>query len=272
MRKYAAALLLVVLVVGAGCSNPLGPSPITEEQLTKQADEVDYAWSNETDASIDVGGGEYRSTYRVSNATLENASQMEVYTRNAFAMEDPLPIETLKFRYENGTVITVAEGPGHESFSVTQDRDRATIHFPADRGHVAFVVPNSGKSVGMPVYLAHTRDEGPSYEAVLPHDTDASIPLLSSVKPGGYTTETGPDGRVHVTWESVTVDHVSVRYYLDRDVLIFGSIAGVLTLVAIVGAVYYLRQIRALERRREEVGLDIDISDDDRDDPPPGMG
>jgi hypothetical protein len=38
------------------------------------------------------------------------------------------------------------------------------------------------------------------------------------------------------------------------------------------GALYYYLQIRETVKRREEVGLDIDIEDDDGRDPPPGMG
>nr|WP_274326221.1 DUF5803 family protein [Halosimplex aquaticum] len=49
--------------------------------------------------------------------------------------------------------------------------------------------------------------------------------------------------------------------------------SGILTLVGIGGALYYLRQIRVLERRREEIGLDVETETDEFDDdgPPPGM-
>ena len=261
MRKYAAVALLALLTVSAGCSSPLASDPITDEKLTRNVDSVQYDWDTDAAATLTLQSKEYRSVYRVSPDTLENASQMEVYNTNAFAMERPIPIETLKFRYENGTVITTASGPGHERFYVTDTRERATIHFPADRGQVAFVAPKSGKSMDTPVFLAHSREEGPSYEVVLPPETDAAVPLLSSVRPGGYERTRGPEDRVHLRWNSVTVDHLSVRYYLDRDLLLFGSLAGVLVVVGLVGALYYLRQIRELERRREEVGIDIETED-----------
>ncbi|MEF8908480.1 MAG: DUF5803 family protein, partial [Haloarculaceae archaeon] len=63
-----------------------------------------------------------------------------------------------------------------------------------------------------------------------------------------------------------------VRYYLQRDLWIFGGIAVVSVTLGIGGLVYYLRQIRQLEEKREELGLDVDYEDDPTDDgPPPGM-
>jgi len=42
--------------------------------------------------------------------------------------------------------------------------------------------------------------------------------------------------------------------------------------IGIAGAAYYAIQLRETRRKREEVGLDMDVEDDDRDGPPPGMG
>jgi len=54
---------------------------------------------------------------------------------------------------------------------------------------------------------------------------------------------------------------------------VLGGIVAVLGIVLVAGLIYYLRQIRELERRREEMGLDVDTEDDEFDDgPPPGMG
>jgi uncharacterized protein HemX len=62
-----------------------------------------------------------------------------------------------------------------------------------------------------------------------------------------------------------------VRYYLQRDLYLFGGLLALMLVVGAGGAGYYYLQIRETVRRREEVGLDVDV-EDDRDDPPPGMG
>jgi hypothetical protein len=77
-----------------------------------------------------------------------------------------------------------------------------------------------------------------------------------------------------VRWDNVTRGSVSVRYYLQRDILIFGSLGAVLVVVGIVGTLYYRRQLQAIKKKRESVGLDVETEDDDdfgNDGPPPGM-
>jgi hypothetical protein len=71
----------------------------------------------------------------------------------------------------------------------------------------------------------------------------------------------------------VTSDSVAVRYYLQRDLYIFGGAAAGLFAAGVVGTLYYRRQIEELRKRREEMGIDVDTDDDDfGDGPPPGMG
>jgi len=76
---------------------------------------------------------------------------------------------------------------------------------------------------------------------------------------------------MHIRWENPD-RNVFVRYYLQRDILIFGGLVAVLGAVMVGGLIYYLRQIRELENKRKEMGLDVEADDDEFDDgPPPGM-
>jgi len=91
------------------------------------------------------------------------------------------------------------------------------------------------------------------------------------VSPRNYEVEPRDDQRV-IHWEGVEAESVSVQYYLQRDLYIFGGAAVILLVVGVGGVFYYRRRIEALRERREEMGLDVDTDDDDVGrNPPPGM-
>jgi len=247
-RRVLALAALALLVAGAGCLGGGGPS---EEDLSKNAT---YEWDTSVNASITLIGGEYQAVYRVVNTTT-----LEVYDRSTFGNEEPLRLSALQFRYPNGTVVRSS------AFNVTTGDGRTRLGLPAENGSVAFTGARNGKELSVPVFV-----EG-SYEVILPDGTGVGIPFLSQVDPGGYETST-EDGRTVITWEAVEGDTVRVSYYLDRDLLIFGGLLFVGIVGGVGGVAYYLREIRSLERRREEVGLDVEDDEDPRDrGPPPGM-
>jgi hypothetical protein len=107
---------------------------------------------------------------------------------------------------------------------------------------------------------------------VLPPSARIGVPLLSQAGPGGYTTAVAGD-RMTVRWEGVDGGTVRVRYYLQRDLMLFGGLAVLVLVVGVGGALYYVREIRTLEQRRKEMGDEVEYDDDPRDrGPPPGMG
>jgi len=98
------------------------------------------------------------------------------------------------------------------------------------------------------------------------------VPLLSQVSPGNYETSVDEDGYMTVVWDDVSSQSLRVRWYLQRDLLLFTGVAVVAIVVGSGGALYYYRQILQLKRRREESAIDVDGDDDPRDrGPPPGM-
>lgn len=244
MRRGAALALLAVLTMSAGCTSLFGPGQISDEQLNEEAS---YDWDREAAVTIDIHTNNYTAIYRLENRTLE------VYGNDALGLERPLDVRGVRFRYPNGTVVAPANASG---FNVSQGRERLTIATPVENGTVAFTVRKTGKSVSVPVFI-----EGVSHEVIVPPKTDVAVPLLGKVRPAPTAVE-DINGRIHIYWESVSANAISVRYYLDRDLLIFGSLVGVMTVAGIAGAAYYLRQIRELERRREEVGLDVETDDE----------
>lgn len=252
MRRALALGLLAFLAVSTGCVGPFGPGPVNEEKLTEDAT-YGALWNSSADAVIDVGKREYRAVYEV------NSSEFEVYHRDGLGTERPLEVRALKFRYPNGTVVSAAAG------WVEKTRKRTIISLPAPRGEVAFTAPRQGKRVATPTFVTG------SYEVILPAGTRVSLPIFGQVSPRGYETEL-VENRVHIRWNDVQRNAIVVRYYLVRDIQLFGGLAAILAVVTVFGVAYYVVQIRQLEEFRKKVGLDVDTGDDDfGGGPPPGM-
>ncbi|WP_324757913.1 DUF5803 family protein [Haloarcula sp. GH36] len=257
-RRHLALVAVLATLALSGCTGLFGPEPSDPDRLNQNAS---YDWETPEDATIVVNRSSYTAVYDV-----ENRSTFEVYTRDGLGRERSVPIRGLRFRYENGTVIE----PANSSLSATEGSQRTEIQFGGNvSGEVAFSAPRSGKQFTTPTYV-----DGGSYAVTLPPNARVGIPLLSQVSPGNANTTVPPTSdRMTVSWGAVDAQMLSVRYYLQRDLLLFGGLTAGGIVVAIVGSVYYYRQLQAVKRRREEAGIDIEEDDDPRDrGPPPGMG
>lgn len=274
-RRVLATVALVALVGLSGCSTLFGGGGVDAAALSKDAD---YRWDADADAYIEINEGNYTAVYNVSAKTTGNDTAIAVYGHDTLGSEQPIGVAALQFRYSNGTVLRYRDGrdlvavhPNGTTVDVPDGRmgvsrgqRRTKIRLPTTDGQVAFTKSKNGKQVSTPTFVEGT------YVVVLPENTDVRVPLLGSTNPGGATVTT-VEGRVHVRWEQVSAPGVSVRYYLDRDLLIFGGLAVGLVALGIGGAAYYLLQIRETVRKREEVGLDVEVEDDDDGGPPPGF-
>lgn len=243
---------LVVLALLAGCS--LGPTEIPDEELTQNET---YDWESGANATFSLSRSSYTAVLDVSNQ-----STVTVFRRNGLGIESPVRPRALRFQFLNGTVVNAT----HANLSATVRSDSTLLKLPADNGTVGYRAGRSGKQFATPVFV-----EG-SHQVVLPAGTRIGVPLLSQASPGGYSTTVGSDNRMTVRWEELTGGTVTVRYYLQRDLLLFSLLVVVVAVLGGGGLVYYLRQIRRLESRREDIGIDVDDQETDRDDPPPGMG
>lgn len=283
-RRLAFGVLgFALLLATAGCSTILGPGEADPSDLA--ADES-YDWNESASAYLEVNEGNVTAVYQVAARTTGSREAadptIEVYTRDTLGTEQPETVSAVQFRYQNGTLVrfretdeqavsvvmypngTTTRAP--DLMSVERTRDRTVIHLPANEtGQLGITTPKNGKSVTTPAYI-----QG-SYEVMLPERAEVGVPLLAKVRPGADRTEK-VDGRVHIYWEDLTASTLSVRYYLDRDLLLFAGLAAVATVIGLAGAGYYLLQLRETRRKREEVGLDVDVEDDDSKRPPPGMG
>jgi hypothetical protein len=257
-RRLVVAVGLLALLVGtAGCTSLLGSGGPSEEDLSENAT---YDWDTNATATYNVSRSQYTTVI-----TVENRSHLVVYRTDELGTDEPLEPRALQFRFPNGTVVR-ADHPGLDAQNEGQ---RTNLTLPQAGGQVAFSSsrPNA-KRFAIPVFI----EQPHSAEVIMPPRARVGIPLLSKVNPGQYSTDV-ENNRMTVHWERVERGPMVVRYYLARDILIFGSIAALLSVAGVVGALYYYRQIKQLEKQREEVGLDVETEDDDLDDggPPPGM-
>lgn len=254
-RCALAVVALVALVFLSGCSM-FGGGEIDEEELLG---DQEYDWDSNATATYDlsVSSDSYAAVVDVGNE-----STLSLYRSTAFRGDQAVSIADLKFQFRNGTVVNAT----HPDLTATERSERTEIGLPASNGSVAWTAGRSGKQWSTPVFV-----EG-SHEVHLPESARVGIPFLSQTSPGPDRT-TLEDDRMTLYWEEVGSGSLSVRYYLVRDLYIFGSIAALALLLGAGGTIYYLRQIRAAQRKREEVGLDVEYEDDDTggDGPPPGM-
>jgi len=235
-RRLLAVAALALLVASAGCS-ALMPGG-GEVDRAKLAQNATYDWDTRADVTLNVTSDHYYAVYRVENRSTLAFSGFERLNERR-----PLEIEAIAFQYPNGTVV------GADAMAAEANDTHVAVTLPAERGRFAYRVPTRGKEL----HLA-TAAQG-SYEVILPPNTRVRYPLLGRVDPGGYETSM-QDGRVHVTWDEVTDDRVTVRYYLVRDFWIFAGLVLVGALAAVVGLTYFWLQLRTVRERARSVDVE----------------
>lgn len=233
MRRALALLALGVLVVLAGC----GGTAVNEQALNESAS---YDWNTSSAVTVTVDSGEYRAVY-----TLDNESEVELSLHDELLGRQPIPISAVQFRYENGTVVNAS------ALAVEQRPDFTLVSVPASEGQFAYTASSQARTVTVPVVTDR------SHEVVLPPRMRVSLPVFGGATPGGYDA-TIRDDRVHLTWSSVETEQINVDYYRERDLLLFGGVLGLVSIVGLLGLAYYRRQIRRLEHERSTAGLDVE--------------
>lgn len=262
-RRTRAALALGVLLLLSGCTGLFGGG-LGEERLNQSPPGGDYEWNASADVHVTIHENTtFEGVYRAEG------SKIELYRRDGFGGRNPLSARAIRYQYPNGTVINGSELA--ERGSVERTREAVIVEFPngdVSGDKVAFTAGSSPKRFALPVFV-----EG-EYEVLLPPGRDATLPVFGRVSPPADTfSEADENNRVHVGIDEVTTDSVIVQFYLPRDLRILAVILTIASVVAGGGIAYYLRQIKELRERREEMGLDVDTEDDDFGrDPPPGMG
>jgi hypothetical protein len=229
-RLALATALCALLAVSAGCA-ALGGNAIDPAALNESAS---YEWDTDATVTYNVTGGEYQAVVNADPNTT-----VTVYIDTQIEGEQPVSVSALKFRYPNGTVVN-ASAVGVE------DTGNRLVLTPPAAGQLAYTAPAGGKTFQAPAAV------NGSYDVVLPRGMRVGAFLFGSVSPGGYETTLDSTGRLTLHWEQLDGGEIHVRYYLQRDVELFLGLLAVLAAIAAGGIVYYRRQIRTLERARED--------------------
>ncbi|WP_135533218.1 DUF5803 family protein [Halostella pelagica] len=248
-RLVLATVLVGAVALTAGCSFGPFADDISDEELDEDAE---YDWETNSTVTIRIEDTEYQAVYDVSDQ-----SKLSVY-QSGFSGNEPVNVRAVQYRYPNGTFVNGSE------LDVSKEGGETVIELPQENGTVAYTADTRPKEFGTPVLV-----EG-SHEVVLPPNHQTGNFIFSHVSPSN-PEKRSVDDRVHLRWDNPD-QNIFVRYYLERDIYIFGGLVAILGVVMIGGLIYYLRQIRELEAQRKELGLDVETEDDEFDDePPPGM-
>lgn len=260
-RRLLALLALAGLLLTSGCLGSLTGGPASDDRLD-QPPAAEYEWDASTDVHITVTSNTtYRAVYDVSASGFED--QIALSEGGFLGTDTPVTIRSLRYRSPDGTVIN-GSAFGEHGGSVGVQNNALVIEPPGTDGELAY----SGE--GTPKRFTHPIAVEGSYTVVLPEGRETSVPLFGRIVPAPDSTIT-LDDRLTIVWANLSGETLAVRYYLPRDVQLFGGLLVGLLGVGLIGGAYYWRRIRQLRERREELGLDVDVEQDD-DGPPPGMG
>ncbi|ERH10014.1 MAG: hypothetical protein J07HX64_01781 [halophilic archaeon J07HX64] len=267
-RRLLAVGALFALVALSGCLG--GGGEISEDDLTKDAE---YDWDKNVTASYNVttspllsfSADEYKAV-----VTVENRTTAEIHRGTLLRGDQSVSIEALQFQYPNGTIVNAT----HDNLTAVEQSDETEIRFPVENGTIAYRANwASGSFGGSPrTWRVQTPVDG-SHEVLMPDGSRTDLPLFSLTSPGGHSTGV-ENNRARIRWDSLNSGGITVRYYLIRDLYIFGGVFVLAGFAGAVGVLYYYRGIRRAKKKRKEVGLDVEQDDDDDigdDGPPPGV-
>lgn len=246
-RLLLAVGMVALLATMAGCTTIFGG--ISDETLDREQ-EYDDLRERDADVAIDVETGEYRAVYDLNGTASLSMSESQL-TRDV-----AIDIEAVRYWYPNGTELTGSE------IDVDQSRSSTDVSVPDGNGSLAFTGNSGRRTFSLPSFMSG------SYDVTLPEGFRTDNLLFGNVDPGGYERTIEGD-QERLFWED-TGSSLSIRFFLSRDITLFVGLVAAVSLLGGLGIAYYYRQVKRLERRRKEMGLDVE-SDDDSGGPPPGL-
>ncbi len=247
-RRFVLAIAVVVLLVfSGGCLTYVNDGGDVANETLDSDPPREYDFDTEHDAAFDLAtDSQYTAVYNVSGV-----EELRLYEQRAYTGDEPLEFEAFRYQYPDGEVINGSEFRARGG-EVERTPDETWVRFADDMegGTVAFTAAGSPRRFTTLAYV-----EG-SYAVTLPPEFSTDVPIVGHVSPRDHTIET-VDGRDRITWDSVSGGSVVVQSYRESDLLVFGVILVVGVIAAVVGVVYFRRQLEELRAKRREMGLGV---------------
>ena len=246
-RRFALAVAAVALIaVTAGCLGYVTGGGEVDNATLDAEPHAPYEFETDRDAEFDLAAnGTYQVVYNVSER-----DELRLYEGTVYAGDQPLEFEAFRYQYADGEVINGSEFRARGG-EVDRTPDETWIRFADDMedGKLAFSGTGSPRRF---TFLAYVQG---SHAVTLPPGFSTDVPIVGHVSPRSHEIET-VDGRDRITWESVTGSFV-VQSYRETDLLIFGGIVVIASIVAIAGTLRFRRQLETLREERRRMGLGV---------------
>lgn len=247
-RRFVLAIAVVTLLaVSGGCLTYVNDGGDVANETLDSDPPREYDFDAEYDAAFDLAAdSQYTAVYNVSGV-----DELRLYEQRAYTGDEPLEFEAFRYQYPDGEVIDGSEFRARGG-EIERTPDETWVRFADDMegGKVAFTAAGSPRRFTTLAYV-----EG-SYAVTLPPEFSTDVPIVGHVSPRDHSIE-AVDGRDRITWESVTGGSVVVQSYRESDLLVFGVILVIAVIAAIVGTVYFRRQLEELRAKRREMGLGV---------------
>jgi hypothetical protein len=239
-RRRLAVLMLVLLMGLGGCLSAGGP--IDSERLDR-APPAPYEWSNDAAVHASVHADD-----RVQVVVTPVEEELRLAFDDEVAGERAVPIGAVRAQQSDGTVLTGSElrDAGAE---IGETREATTIQVAADAEitAVGFTMDSRRNQLLLPPVRSG------AHVVVLPAGRQVELPVIGQVRPRPDARSETADGRVELRWDQLDARPISIRYYQDRDLMLFGGVIGIAAAVLVGGLVYFRREVLQLQRRREGV-------------------
>lgn len=253
-RRFVLAIAVVALLaVSAGCLTYVNDGGEVSNETLDADPPREYDFDTDRDAEFDLStDAQYTAVYNVSGV-----DELRLYEQRAYTGDQPLEFEAFRYQYPDGEVIDGSEFRARGG-EIERTPDETWIRFADDMegGKIAFTAAGSPRRFTTLTYV-----EG-SYAVTLPPGFSTDVPIVGHVSPRDHSIET-VDGRDRITWDSVTSGSVVVQSYRETDLLVFGVILVIAAIAAVVGTVYFRRQLDELRAKRREMGLGVYDDDDE---------
>ena len=239
-HKFVGVIMLVLMLALGGCLSMGGP--VDSDRLDR-APPAPYHWTSDAAVHATVQADD-----RVQVVVQPSGEEIRLAFDDEVAGERSVPIGAVRAQLTNGTVLTGSQLRAAGA-TITETREATTIQLAADTQitAVGFTMDSRRNQLLLPPIR-----EG-AHVVVLPAGRQVELPIVGQVRPRADSASLLRDDQVELRWEDLASRSIAIRYYQDRDLVLFGGLIAIASAVLIGGLVYFRREVMQLQRRREGV-------------------